>query len=87
MTWQERINQAREAEGFTEEVEELANNYDTCAVAEFNGNTGHDGKHAKNRALDVLGMAFYGAVCVDDFDEAQDLYADIKRVCTQQGYI
>ena len=85
MNWQERINRARETGEFTEEeVDELANVYDKCAVAEFNGSVG---SHAKTATLSDLGMEFWRALSSNDFDEAQDWHDAIKRECIKEGFI
>ena len=73
MTWEERLIEAEKVGFFTDEDEELAGSYETCAVGER-----HHINPKCGTELDRLGMLFNIAVTRGNIDLAWGAYRDIQ---------
>lgn len=74
MTWEERLIEAEKVGFFTDEDEELAGSYETCAVGERH----HIGIPKLGTELYRLGMLFNIAVIHGNIALAWEIYRDIQ---------
>ena len=78
MNWDARISTARKAGGFTEEDEEFALGWPTCACGACEVPRNPVGSPA-DRPMYLLGLRFFKAVSRHEFDEASEVLGLIER--------
>lgn len=78
--WPVRIAEARKRGEFTEEDNDAAGDWVTCACGHQDAGIPRNPIGCPlDKELDDLGMHFYSAVCDNNFDKAEDILVSIQR--------